>query len=116
MSESGIKEFDALLFGCFTLQDVYGRSPESYEIINCLFHKILGSYQADKVISALREWLVKSPKFPTPADIVKTIQTNIEAAESANIQTLPAETLRRYKAMGIPLTPIQAQMLEAGAA
>lgn len=65
---------DELLAGCFTLQKMYGRAPESIEAIVLLFHNLLGKYPAVKAIRAFEVWLEQSQEFPTPADIIGLIR------------------------------------------
>lgn len=66
-------KLDELLAGCFVLQKMYGRAPDSMEIVVTLFHNILGKYPADRVVKAFEVWLEKSPEFPTPADIINIV-------------------------------------------
>lgn len=65
---------DELLAGCFTLQKMYGRAPDSMETVTMLFHSLLGKYPAKKVINAFEMWLERSQEFPTPADIIGLIK------------------------------------------
>ncbi len=58
------------------VQKIYGRQPENIEVINRLFHSILGKFSSEKVIRAFEIWLEKSQEFPTPADIVGIIKRN----------------------------------------
>lgn len=67
---------DELLAGCFALQKMYGRAPESMETIVVLFHSILGKYPGEKVTRAFEIWLEQSQEFPTPADIIGIIRRN----------------------------------------
>lgn len=69
------EQFDNLLLGCFTLQKIYGRAPEAYEVINRMFHNVLADFPADDVVKATKFWLQNSPEFPTPADIRGIVQT-----------------------------------------
>lgn len=69
-------KLDNYLLGCFTLQKLYGREPESYKAINGLFHTILASQPAEKVTKAFESWLERSQEFPTPADIINLIKRN----------------------------------------
>lgn len=67
---------DELLAGCFTLQKMYGRAPDSMETVTSLFHTLLGKYPAGKVIRSFEAWLERSQEFPTPADIIGFIKRN----------------------------------------
>lgn len=55
---------------------MYGRQPENIEIINQIFHTILGNYPADKVTKSFEKWMERSQEFPTPSDIVNLIKRN----------------------------------------
>lgn len=67
---------DSLLAGCFTLQKMYGRAPDSMEVVSTLFHSLLGKFPGDKVIKGFETWLERSQEFPTPADIISLIRRN----------------------------------------
>lgn len=75
-SKQSQSKLDELLAGCFTLQKMYGRAPDSLETVALLFHNMLGKYPADKVIKAFELWLERSQEFPTPADIVGLLRRN----------------------------------------
>ena len=74
-SESRDKLTD-LLEGCFVLQKMYGRAPESTATVERLFQTMLAPYPAGKVIRAFEAWLERSQEFPTPADIIGLIKRN----------------------------------------
>lgn len=67
---------DELIAGCFALQKLYGKAPESMETVVLLFHTILSKHSAEKVIKAFQTWLERSQEFPTPADIIGLIKRN----------------------------------------
>lgn len=69
-------ELDNLILASFSVQKMYGRQPENIEIINQVFHKILGKYPARKVLKAFEIWMERSQEFPTPADISGIIKRN----------------------------------------
>lgn len=69
-------QLDSMLLACFSVQKMYGRQPENIEIINQVFHNILGRFQGNKVIKAFEKWMERSQEFPTPADIVNLIKRN----------------------------------------
>lgn len=67
---------DNLLLACFSVQKMYGRQPENIEVINQVFHNILGKYPSGIALKAFEVWMERSQEFPTPADIVNLIKRN----------------------------------------
>lgn len=71
------ERLDSLIAGCFTLQRLYGKSPESAEnmaTITNLFHGMLSKFPANQVLLAFEIWMQRSQQFPTPADIISIIK------------------------------------------
>lgn len=69
-------KLDNLLLACFSVQKMYGRQPENIEVINQVFHRILGKYRGNRVLMAFEAWMERSQEFPTPADIVSLLKRN----------------------------------------
>lgn len=72
--EESKDRLDSYLVGCFSVQKMYGRSPENMKEINEVFHSVLKKYPAHKVLKAFEVWIERSQEFPTPADIVNLIK------------------------------------------
>lgn len=54
-------------------QRTYGAQGGDIESTVRIFSKCLAGYDPEKVIAAVEKWLLKSPDFPTPADIRQII-------------------------------------------
>lgn len=50
------------------------------------FLAVLKHYEPKKVIQAVKEWVVKSPEFPTPSDIVAIVENRPKLDHSIYIQ------------------------------
>lgn len=70
-------KLDSLIAGCFALQRLYGKPPESatsMATITNMFHAMLGKYPAEQVTRAFELWMERGQQFPTPADIISLIK------------------------------------------
>lgn len=67
---------NSYLLGCFSVQKMYGREPESMGAVTQVFHSVLGKYPARNTLRAFELWMERSPEFPTPADIIGLIKRN----------------------------------------
>jgi hypothetical protein len=67
-------QLDALLLGCFTVQRIYGKEPDSLVAVNQVFHNVLGGLPGEQVVRAFQLWMQRSQEFPTPADIVGIVK------------------------------------------
>lgn len=65
-----------MILSCFTVQKLYGRDAGSLEAVTSVFHRLLATYPANKVIRAFELWMTRSQEFPTPADIISIINNN----------------------------------------
>lgn len=57
------------LGACLVVQRTYGKQGGDIEAMTRVFAKDLEKFPAVRVIKALEQWRLKSPEFPTPADI-----------------------------------------------
>jgi hypothetical protein len=73
-NRSAQTQLDALLLGCFTVQRIYGKEPDSLVAVNQVFHNVLGGLPGDQVVRAFQLWMQRSQEFPTPADIVGIVK------------------------------------------
>lgn len=58
------------LGACLATQRTYGKQAGDFDKVVSVFIKVLNNYEPQKVITAIKEWILKSPEFPTPADIM----------------------------------------------
>jgi hypothetical protein len=75
-----------------------------------MFQVVLGEYALFEVQKAFLAHVKQSPDLPTPSDIVRLIE---EDRKYRLVEKPDIETLKRYKARGLPLTPAQQMALEA---
>lgn len=64
---------------------MYGRQPENIEVINQVFHNLLGKYPSGSVLKAFEIWMIRNQEFPTPADIVGLIKRKGKAPLSKEV-------------------------------
>ena len=67
-------KLDELLGTCLALQKLYGRDVANSDTIIELFQRMMGKYEAGKVIHAFETWMERSQEFPTPSDIIGLIK------------------------------------------
>jgi hypothetical protein len=63
-----------LLHQCFDTMETYGKEPEQLANAAKLFEMVLAPYPLDKIQAAFVQHLTRSPKMPTPHDIVSLIK------------------------------------------
>jgi hypothetical protein len=61
------------LGACLAVQRTYGKQGGDIEAMTRVFISDLKSYPSEKVVKALADWRLKSPDFPTPADVVELL-------------------------------------------
>lgn len=74
------------------------------------FSWALADYEIDVILDAFRIYIRSKPDIPAPADILAIIERQREYDSMAPADI---ETLRRYKAKGIPLSKAQEERLNA---
>jgi hypothetical protein len=118
----------ARLYRDFHAMKTYGKEPESLESIISLFNETMEDFSGDEIFKAMHKHAKASPEFPTPADIITRIENARLAARMAErdkqieeqrlIESQDPERvarLRRYKAKGISLTPLDEEILAKAA-
>lgn len=65
---------EEMLTGCFVTQNTYGKDPESLDATLSMMLGILADYPAEKVIAAVKTWMLTESQFPTPAGLVSLIK------------------------------------------
>jgi hypothetical protein len=68
-SEQNITSIANALGVCLLAQRTYGKQAADIDKLTKIFIKVLNDFEPDRVLSAIKQWLLKSPEFPTPADI-----------------------------------------------
>jgi hypothetical protein len=61
------------LGACLAVQRTYGKQGGDIESMTRVFVSDLKAHPSDKVVKALEDWRLKSPDFPTPADIINLL-------------------------------------------
>ena len=61
------------LGACLVTQRTYGKQATDMEKALKVFIRVLSDYEPEKVIQAIKKWLLTSPDFPTPADILNIL-------------------------------------------
>lgn len=56
------------------VQRTYGKQGEDIDKITKIFLKVLDGYEPGEVIDAVRLWIIKSPEFPAPSDILSILR------------------------------------------
>lgn len=77
VSKYGEKEVATLvkaLGACALVQRTYGKQGTDFEKQAKVFLRVLQNYEPEAVISAIKNWILKSKDFPTPADIVDVLE------------------------------------------
>lgn len=64
------EQLNHALGACLAVQRTYGKQAGDFEKVVQVFIKLMQGHEPMKVIAAIREWVMKSPEFPTPADIL----------------------------------------------
>ena len=90
------------------LQKAYGKTAEELETLVEGFSWALAEYPIDEITLAMAHYIKTASDIPAPADIIKIIE---RSREIAKIKQPDIETLKRYKAKGIPLSQEQERFL-----
>lgn len=59
---------------CLLAQRTYGKQASDIAKMGEIYARVLNEYQPEKVILAIKEWLLQSPEFPTPCDIKNILE------------------------------------------
>lgn len=93
------------------MQKAYGKTPSELETLVEGFSWALADYTMQNIIKAMREYVLNNSDIPAPSDIIKIIKDH-EKKDNADDIGITSETLRRYKAKGIPLSSAQQKRLD----
>lgn len=52
------------------VQRTYGKQAENHGAAVDIFVKVMKAYEPARVIQAIKQWILTSPEYPTPADII----------------------------------------------
>lgn len=74
------------------------------------FSWALADYTMPKIIKAMRQYVLRNSDIPSPADIRKLLAED-ERNDHVDNTAISSETLRGYRAKGIPLTTAQRRRL-----
>lgn len=87
-----------------SLQKQYGKTEAELEVLVEGFSWILADYDMDKITAAFKIYIQNFSDIPAPSDILKIIEKH---EQYAVLIPPDVETLKRYKAKGIPLSAEQ---------
>lgn len=111
LTEAGIADLHASLSKCLIVQRTYGKSVDDLPNILRVFIEALEGYPPHEILQAVAGWLVKSPDFPTPYDIICIIEEKTNGRDKPN--SFVYNNLCRRHAKGDNLTPEQWDYINA---
>lgn len=62
------------LGACAVVQRTYGKQVADLKQVVKIFIKVLDGFEPEQVVQAIKQWLMQSPEFPTPSDILKILK------------------------------------------
>ena len=64
------EQLNKALGACLAVQRTYGKQAGDFDKVVQVFIKVLEGYEPEKIMQAIKKWVMVSPEFPTPADIL----------------------------------------------
>ena len=58
---------------CLAVQRTYGKQAGDTDLVVGIFIRVLNAYSSQDVIQAIKQWILESSEFPTPADIKRIL-------------------------------------------